>query len=318
MTWRARRQPARRHRGRTGPVRHLVRPPSTIDRVNGPDPSAHETPGSAGLPCAVEPLGVGSPVPRPINSRTVHGSRTRRNSSARSRPRPHPWPFDGHARALRPSLARSTASGRVLFQVTSAPVSTTSGAAPGEVAETVLSRDPLRAEWIAQNYLDDVSCYTRTRNMLGFTGSFRGGRISVQGTGMGQPSLGIYVHELVTEFGARTLIRVGSCGGLIAEVALRDVVIAMSACTDSSMNQLRSRHRLCADRRLRGVESGRRGAERAGVRSSRSSAAWDSSTATDPNCSNASPRTACWLSRWRPLRSTLWRQARVRALTVSP
>ena len=114
------------------------------------------------------------------------------------------------------------------------------GAAPGEVAETVLlPGDPLRAEWIAQNYLDDVSCYTRTRNMLGFTGSFRGRRISVQGTGMGQPSLGIYVHELVTEFGARTLIRVGSCGGLIAEVALRDVVIAMSACTDSSMNQLR-------------------------------------------------------------------------------
>ena len=143
--------------------------------------------------------------------------------------------------ALRP-IARCarTASGSRPFQVPSSPVSIHIGAAPGEVAQTVLlPGDPLRAEWIAQNYLDDVSCYTRTRNMLGFTGSFRGRRISVQGTGMGQPSLGIYVHELVTEFGARTLIRVGSCGGLIAEVALRDVVIAMSACTDSSMNQLR-------------------------------------------------------------------------------
>jgi len=113
-------------------------------------------------------------------------------------------------------------------------------ATPGEIADTVLlSGDPLRAEWIAQSYLDDVTCYTRTRNMLGFTGSFQGRRVSVQGTGMGQPSLGIYVHELVTEFGARTLIRVGSCGGLVAKVALRDVVIAMSACTDSSMNRLR-------------------------------------------------------------------------------
>jgi purine-nucleoside phosphorylase len=113
-------------------------------------------------------------------------------------------------------------------------------AVPGEVADTVLlPGDPLRAEWIAQSYLDDVLCYSRTRNMLGFTGSYRGRRISVQGTGMGQPSLAIYVHELITTFGARTLIRVGSCGSLVAKVAIRDVVIAMSACTDSSMNQLR-------------------------------------------------------------------------------
>jgi len=113
-------------------------------------------------------------------------------------------------------------------------------AAPGEVAETVLlPGDPLRAEWIAHNYLDDVTCYTRTRNMLGFTGSYQGRRISVQGTGMGQPSLAIYVHELITDLDARTLIRVGSCGALAAKVAIRDVVIAMSACTDSSTNQLR-------------------------------------------------------------------------------
>jgi purine-nucleoside phosphorylase len=103
----------------------------------------------------------------------------------------------------------------------------------------LLPGDPLRAEWIAQTYLDDATCYSRTRNMLGFTGSYRGRSISVQGTGMGQPSLAIYVHELLTVFGVRTLIRVGSCGSLVAKVSIRDVVIAMSACTDSSMNQLR-------------------------------------------------------------------------------
>lgn len=113
-------------------------------------------------------------------------------------------------------------------------------AEPGDVADTVLlPGDPLRAEWVAQSHLDDVTCYSRTRNMLGFTGSYQGRRISVQGTGMGQPSLGIYVHELITSFDARTLMRVGSCGALVVTVAIRDVVIAMSACTDSSMNQLR-------------------------------------------------------------------------------
>jgi purine-nucleoside phosphorylase len=114
------------------------------------------------------------------------------------------------------------------------------GAQPGEVAETVLlPGDPLRARWIAETYLDDVMCYSGTRNMLGYTGVYGGERVSVQGTGMGQPSLAIYVHELLTGYGARTLLRVGSCGALVAKVALRDLVIAMSACTDSSMNRLR-------------------------------------------------------------------------------
>ncbi|HET6728678.1 MAG TPA: purine-nucleoside phosphorylase [Jiangellaceae bacterium] len=114
------------------------------------------------------------------------------------------------------------------------------GARPGEIAETVLlPGDPLRARWIGETYLDDITCYTRTRNMLGFTGTYKGKRLSVQGTGMGQPSLAIYVHELLTAYGARTLLRVGSCGALAAKVALRDLVIAMSACTDSSMNRLR-------------------------------------------------------------------------------
>ena len=114
------------------------------------------------------------------------------------------------------------------------------GAQPGEIAETVLlPGDPLRARWIAETYLDDITCYSRTRNMLGFTGTYKGTRLSVQGTGMGQPSMAIYVHELLTDYGARTLFRVGSCGALAAKVAVHDLVIAMSACTDSSMNRLR-------------------------------------------------------------------------------
>ncbi|SEF17877.1 purine-nucleoside phosphorylase [Jiangella alba] len=119
-------------------------------------------------------------------------------------------------------------------------MSTHIAAAPGEIAETVLlPGDPLRAEWIAKTYLEDVTCYSQVRNMLGFTGTFRGQRISVQGTGMGQPSISIYVHELLAEYGAKTLVRVGSCGGLLADVAIRDLVIGISAATESSMNALR-------------------------------------------------------------------------------
>jgi purine-nucleoside phosphorylase len=119
-------------------------------------------------------------------------------------------------------------------------VSTHIGARPGDIAEIVLlPGDPLRAEWIANTYLDDVTCYNRVRNMLGFTGSYRGRRISVQGTGMGQPSLAIYVHELLAEYSTRTLVRVGSCGALVPRVNIRDIVLAMTACTDSAMNRLR-------------------------------------------------------------------------------
>ncbi|NEE04133.1 purine-nucleoside phosphorylase [Phytoactinopolyspora halotolerans] len=114
------------------------------------------------------------------------------------------------------------------------------GAAPGQISDTVLlPGDPLRAEWIATTYLEDAVCYSKVRNMLGFTGTYRGHRISVQGTGMGQPSLAIYVHELLAEYGAQTLVRVGSCGGLLETVKVRDIVVAMSGCTDSSLNELR-------------------------------------------------------------------------------
>lgn len=119
-------------------------------------------------------------------------------------------------------------------------VSTHIAAAPGEIAETVLlPGDPLRAEWIATTYLDDAVCYSKVRNMLGFTGTYRGQRVSVQGTGMGQPSISIYVHELLAEYGASTLVRVGSCGAMVEKVGIRDLVVALSACTESSMNRVR-------------------------------------------------------------------------------
>jgi purine-nucleoside phosphorylase len=114
------------------------------------------------------------------------------------------------------------------------------GAEPGQIAPRVLlPGDPLRAKWIAENFLEDAECYSSVRNMLGYTGSYRGQPISVQGTGMGLPSLSIYVNELISDYDAQQLVRVGSCGALIPSLDLRDVVIAMSAATDSSINRIR-------------------------------------------------------------------------------
>ena len=119
-------------------------------------------------------------------------------------------------------------------------MSTHIGAEPGDVAPRVLlPGDPLRAQWIAAEFLEDATCYSRVRNMLGFTGTFRGERISVQGSGMGQPSLAIYAHELSRDYGAAQVVRVGSCGALVDSLRLRDVVLAISAATDSAMNRLR-------------------------------------------------------------------------------
>ena len=113
-------------------------------------------------------------------------------------------------------------------------------AEPGQIAPRVLMPgDPLRAQWIAETYLDDASCYSRVRNMLGFTGTYRGEPVSVQGSGMGQPSLAIYANELFREYGVQQLVRVGSCGALAESLRTRDIVLAMSAATDSSMNRLR-------------------------------------------------------------------------------
>jgi purine-nucleoside phosphorylase len=118
-------------------------------------------------------------------------------------------------------------------------MSTHLGAAPGEIAPvTLLPGDPLRARWIAETFLDDAHCYTEVRGMLGFTGTWHGRPVSVQGTGMGQPSLAIYATELFAEYGVQTAVRVGSCGALSDELAVRDIVLASGACTDSSMNRI--------------------------------------------------------------------------------
>ncbi len=122
----------------------------------------------------------------------------------------------------------------------SGSMSTHIAAAAGEIAPTVLMPgDPLRARWIAENFLTDARCYTEVRGMYGFTGTHNGERVSVQGSGMGQPSMAIYANELLREYDVRSIIRVGSCGALVESLALRDVVIASGACTDSSMNQVR-------------------------------------------------------------------------------
>lgn len=105
----------------------------------------------------------------------------------------------------------------------------------GEIAGTVLMPgDPLRAKFIAEHYLSDVTCFNQVRNMLGFTGTYNGKRISVMGGGMGMPSIGIYSYELYHFYGVENIIRIGSAGGISDAVKLRDVVIAMSASTNSN------------------------------------------------------------------------------------
>ncbi|GAB2593278.1 purine-nucleoside phosphorylase [Kribbella italica] len=110
----------------------------------------------------------------------------------------------------------------------------------GQIAPRVLfPGDPLRAQWIAETYLSDVIKYNEVRNMFGFTGTYKGERVSVQGSGMGQASASIYANELFAEYDVQTLIRVGTCGALTEKVKIRDVIVAMSASTDSQMNRLR-------------------------------------------------------------------------------
>ncbi len=105
----------------------------------------------------------------------------------------------------------------------------------GDIADTVLlPGDPLRAKFIAENFLEDVFCYTKVRNMFGFTGTYKGKKISVQGTGMGQPSISIYANELFSSYGVQTAVRVGTCGAVHTSTKVRDVILALSACTDSA------------------------------------------------------------------------------------
>ena len=110
----------------------------------------------------------------------------------------------------------------------------------GDIAEAVLlPGDPLRAKFVADNFLKDAVQYTNVRNMWGFTGTYKGRRVSVQGTGMGIPSISIYVNELFRDFGVKRAIRIGTAGSLQKDVQLRDLILAMSACTDSGANNIR-------------------------------------------------------------------------------
>jgi purine-nucleoside phosphorylase len=114
------------------------------------------------------------------------------------------------------------------------------GAEPGQIAPTVLlPGDPLRAKYIAETMLEDVFCFNEVRGMLGYTGRYGDKRVSVMGGGMGIPSVSIYVHELVTEYDARTLIRVGTCGALQPHLMIGDIILAMTASTNSHINRLR-------------------------------------------------------------------------------
>ena len=113
-------------------------------------------------------------------------------------------------------------------------------AAAGDFADTVLMPgDPLRAQYIADSYLDDARRVTDVRNMWGFTGSYKGRPVSVMAHGMGIPSASIYCTELITEYGVKRVIRVGSCGSSHPDVKLRDIIIAMGASTDSNCNRMR-------------------------------------------------------------------------------
>ncbi len=113
------------------------------------------------------------------------------------------------------------------------------GAEENQIAETVLlPGDPLRAKYIAETFLEDAECYNEVRNMFGYTGTYKGKKISVQGTGMGVPSISIYINELMNSYNVQNLIRVGTCGAIQKDVKVRDVILAMSASTDSQMNRL--------------------------------------------------------------------------------
>ncbi|MGX6429220.1 purine-nucleoside phosphorylase [Levilactobacillus yonginensis] len=106
----------------------------------------------------------------------------------------------------------------------------------GEIADTVLlPGDPLRAKYIAETFLENPVCYNRVRNAFGYTGTYKGKKVSVQGTGMGIPSISIYAHELINDYGVKKLFRVGTSGGMSPDVHVRDVVLAQAATTDSSI-----------------------------------------------------------------------------------
>lgn len=117
-------------------------------------------------------------------------------------------------------------------------MSMTIGAAPGEIAERILlPGDPLRAKWIAENFLTEVRQFNAIRAMYGFTGLYNGERISVMGTGMGAPSISLYLHELFMDYQVQIAIRIGTCGAIQDEVNVGDLILPMTASTDSGINR---------------------------------------------------------------------------------
>lgn len=119
-------------------------------------------------------------------------------------------------------------------------MSTHINAPEGAIAKTVLlPGDPLRAKFIAENFLDDAKCYNEVRGMFGYTGTYKGVPVSVQGTGMGQPSLSIYAQELFLFYGVEKAIRIGTCGSVSKDVPVRDIILGNGACTDSSLQSQR-------------------------------------------------------------------------------
>jgi len=114
------------------------------------------------------------------------------------------------------------------------------GAKEGDVARTVLlPGDPLRAKYVAENFLSNATCYNEVRGMHGYTGTYKGKKVSVQGSGMGIPSISIYINELISSYQVKNLIRIGSCGSMQPEIEIRDVILALSASTDSNINKIR-------------------------------------------------------------------------------
>ncbi|WP_404454021.1 purine-nucleoside phosphorylase [Oceanobacillus kapialis] len=113
------------------------------------------------------------------------------------------------------------------------------GAKQGDIADKILlPGDPLRAKFIAENFLDNVTQYNEVRGMYGFTGTYKGEKVSVQGTGMGVPSISIYVNELIQSYDVKKLIRVGTCGAIQEDVKVRDVILAQGSTTDSQVNRM--------------------------------------------------------------------------------
>jgi purine-nucleoside phosphorylase len=113
-------------------------------------------------------------------------------------------------------------------------------AKPNQIAPFVLlPGDPLRAKFIADNILKNVVCYNQVRGMFGYTGAYKGKAVSVQGTGMGIPSISIYAHELICDYNVQTLVRIGTCGSFPEDLHVRDIVLAQGACTDSAFNKLK-------------------------------------------------------------------------------